>query len=93
MAADPEALAQLARLLGDERLRRASIEEVQLAIDRGSAILTEGLVNEAAASDDVTDRASGIAFLEARLQFLQPLLTREQHTRLHEAIEEKLASW
>jgi len=93
MAPEPEALAQIARLLGDPGLRSAAPEGVREAVDRGFERLVTGLLEEAAASDDVVDRASGLEFLEARLAYLGQLLTEEQKTRLSSALRAKIESW
>ena len=63
MANDPEALAQIARLLRDERLRDASPDEAQRRIEQDLERLADGLVLEATASDDVTDQPSAIVFI------------------------------
>ena len=55
MAKDPEALAQIARLLADERFASPP-SQTRTAIDTHFERLLEGIVAEAAASDDVSDR-------------------------------------
>ena len=93
MAEDPEAHAQLARLLGDERVRIAGTDEIHAAVEQGFNGLVEGLLAEATASDDVIDRASGLDFVSQRLRFLGDLLTVGQHARLLQALEEKIEAW
>lgn len=83
----------MARLLMEERLRDASPEELSRAVDTGFERLAEGIVAEASASDDVVDRESALAFVNARIEFLGPLLSNDQKQRLRAAIEEKVASW
>jgi hypothetical protein len=83
----------MARLLMEERLRDASPEELSRAVDAGFEQLAEGIVAEASASDDVVDRESALAFVNARIEFLGPLLSNDQKQRLRAAIEEKVASW
>jgi hypothetical protein len=90
MAQDPEARAQLARLLRDVGLRLASPDDIQAAVDHGFDTLVEGIVAEAAASDDVTDRESAIAFVRLRLESLEGMLTVEQSSRLLESLQEKI---
>jgi hypothetical protein len=93
VAANPEALAQLARLLGDERLRGAKTEAVRSAVEERFPALVDGLIIEATASDDVIDRDSGLAFLNERLSFFGDLISPEQRTRLLEALRAKLEAW
>jgi hypothetical protein len=93
LANDPEAQAQIARLLGDEGLKAAGAAELHTAVDAGFTRLVEGLVMEAGASDDVIDRASALAFLDDRLRFLEPVIDREQRQRLREVLEAKLETW
>jgi hypothetical protein len=93
MAGDPEARTQIARLLRDERLRNAAPGELAAAVDSGIEMLAEGIVAEASASDDVSDRESAIAFIDARLAFLESLVSNEQKQRIRKAIEDRLKSW
>ena len=93
LATDPEALTQLARLLGVESLRDSSAEAVQAGFDARFTHLVHALVDEAAASDDVIDCESAMAYIEGRLRFLGPLLTEEQQSRLYEALREKIEAW
>ena len=93
MATDPEAQAQLARLLRDESLRSASDAELRRAVDRGFEALVEGVVAEAAASDDVTGQESAMSFVQLRLQSLTPVLEDKQAARLVEAVREKISRW
>jgi hypothetical protein len=93
MAEDPEALAQISRLLGDSSLRAADAEEVRRAVEGGMQRLVEGLYAEAAASDDVIDRESALAFLDDRLRFLGPLLSEDQRTRAWDALLAMIETW
>ena len=93
MAENPEALAQIARLLGEERLRTARLEDVRSAVDARFASLVEGVLAEAAASDDVTDRDSALAFIHDRVRFLEPLLRDDQRELLMKELAESVASW
>ena len=93
MAEDPEALAQIARLLGDERLRTASAEDVRASVDARLEQLADGLLAEATASDDVIDRESALDFVNDRLRFFGTLLSDGQRTRLLEALRERIEAW
>jgi hypothetical protein len=93
VATDPEALAQLARLLGNHALRTSSNDEVRKAVSSGIERLAEGLVAEAAASDDVTDGASATAFVESRMSFFKELLDATATTRLKQAVQDKIDAW
>jgi hypothetical protein len=92
VAEKPEANIQLARLLGEPG-RSFAPAEASVLIEQRLALIAEGLIGEAAASDDVTDRASARAFLEDRLEFLSPLLTGQQLARLRAAVEKKIEAW
>jgi hypothetical protein len=93
VASDPEALAQLARLLGNNALRTSNETEVRAAASANIERLAEGLAAEAAASDDVTDLESAMLFLKDRLNFLNGLLDDDTGTRLWQAIQDKIESW
>jgi hypothetical protein len=93
MASQPEALAQVSRLLADGRLRNASPAEVDAALEKGFDLFVEGLVAEAAASDDVSDRDSALAFLDDRLAFFEGLISAEQRARLREALQKRIETW
>ncbi|OGO51337.1 MAG: hypothetical protein A2148_10555 [Chloroflexi bacterium RBG_16_68_14] len=95
-------MLQIARLIGadlfaqrfgppqtaepDAGVLRALIEE---RLDE----IARGLVEEAAASDDVVDRASAVSYLEDRLRTLGDLLAPEQVERVREAFREGTAGW
>jgi hypothetical protein len=86
-----EALAQLARMLGDESLRTAPPDQTRatVSLDR----LADALVLEATASDDVYDRSSAMTYLEKRLQFLSVVLDPSQVEPLREAVSERVEQW
>jgi hypothetical protein len=92
---DPEALAQIARLLGDDSLRVAGIEEVRLRVAEGLDLLAEGLLAEAVASDDVTDVESALSFLEARLGTFRTFLDSDPAlaSRLWRVLQAKIGTW
>jgi hypothetical protein len=93
VASNPEALAQLARLLGNHALRTSTSDEVRAAASANIDRLADGLVAEAAASDDVTDRESALEFLESRIRFFNDLFREETRTRLWDAIQVKIDAW
>ena len=93
MAIDPEAQAQLARLLADESLRAASRDEFARAIDAHFEQLVGGIVAEAAASDDVFDTDSGLEFAAKRVDNLSSVLTAGQQSRLLTAVRGKIEAW
>lgn len=93
MASDPEAQTQLARLLGDDALRTAGPEALRRAADEHFDRLVDGIVAEAAASDDVTDRESALSFVALRLQSLAGVLDGQQTSRLLEAVQERVNTW
>jgi hypothetical protein len=66
---------------------------VQALADRRFDHLVDGLVAEAAASDDVFDRASASDFVDARLSDLAPILTENQLARLRDAVNGKIEAW
>ena len=93
MANDPEAQTQLARLLRDDSLRSASARRLSEAVDAGLDTLANGLVSEAAASDDVVDQESARSFVRLRLDTLRSVLTEEQTSRLLAAVQGKIEAW
>ena len=93
MASNPEALAQLARLLGNNALRTSTEVEARAAASAQIERLADGLVAEAAASDDVTDVESAREFLRERLNFLKGFLDESTGTRLWQLIQDKIDTW
>jgi hypothetical protein len=93
MAADPEALAQLSRLLGETLEAGISRSDAVVAIERRFDRLVDGLVVEAAASDDVFDRDSAFEFVDARLKDLSLFLSEDQSSRLRDALRGKIEAW
>ena len=86
-------MAQLARLLSDDSLSEADDATVRSAIDSKFWSLVEGLMGEAAVSDDVTDRNSAEAYLESRVEFLSGVLSDEQAGRLIETLKAGVETW
>ena len=76
-------------------MRTATPEEALRSIEAGFDLLVDGLLAEAAASDDVTDAESAVSFLDMRLRkfrtFLEfdPVLT----PRLWQALRAKIDAW
>ncbi len=93
MSSGPEAMVQLARLLGQPRMREATPSDMHAAIDAHFSALVQGVVAEASASDDVFDRESALAFVTARVAFLAPLLRDDQRSRLLESLSSQVATW
>lgn len=108
MGTNPEALLQLARILGRDALfARLGIQgsgvppelsETQLSAARALAgervdDLVRALLEEAAACDDVIDAASGLAYLEDRLDFLGELLSEETRARVREGYGAVARGW
>ncbi len=99
-----ELLLQLARLVGPlafaERFGPPLLLETIPDVEALRALVEErldhvarGLVEEAAASDDVIDAASAITYLEDRLRTLDDLLTPQQADRIRSAFREGTAGW
>lgn len=93
MATDPEALTQLSRLVGESISPAATPAEVQRMLEARLDILTDGIVAEAAASDDVLDRESALEFVSARLDDLAKWLSEGQRTRLLASARGKIDTW
>jgi hypothetical protein len=93
MATDPEALTQLSRLIGEPLSPAATPAEVQRVLDERLETLRDGIVAEAAASDDVFDRESALEFVAARVDDLAKWLNGAQKARLLEALRGKIDTW
>jgi len=93
MATDPEALTQLSRLVGESISPTATPAEVQRVLEQRLDSLTDGIVAEAASSDDVFDRQSALEFVTARVEDLAKWLTEAQRTRLLDAAQGKIDTW
>jgi hypothetical protein len=101
----PIQLAQLARLVGAEELDSAlggrgeadakGVDSAGLRafLEERLERLARGLLEEAIASDDVVDAASGETYLEDRLAFFGDLLPEEQRQRLRELFMEAARRW
>ena len=93
MAADPEAQTQLSRLLGEQSLPGVTPEALRPLLTERFSALVDALVEDAAASDDVTDAESALAYLQSRLQRLEPMIGAEMASRLMEALQAKISTW
>ncbi|HEU0072412.1 MAG TPA: hypothetical protein VFS30_00235 [Dehalococcoidia bacterium] len=93
MATDPEALTQLSRLVGESFSPTATPVEVQRILEQRLDSLTDGIVAEAASSDDVFDRPSAIEFVTARVDDLAKWLSEAQRARLLDAAQGKIDTW
>ena len=97
-----ERLLQIARLAGIdafvERFGPPHSAEPEAAalrslIDARLDAIARALVEEAAASDDVTDASGADSYLEDRLTTLGDLLSSEQADRLRAAFAERTRDW
>ena len=88
-----EGLVQLSRLLGDVGLRFSSPEAARAAVRTGRQALLDGLVNEAAQSDDVFDIESALRYVEERLRSLSDLVDEDLRRELRDAATEQIEKW
>lgn len=89
MPADPRP-RQAARLLGLETVDAAS---ARAAFAQDPGRLAAGLVDEAAASDDVTSAATALDYLETRLAYLGDLIDAATGTAVRERFTEAVRGW
>jgi hypothetical protein len=97
-----ERLLQLARLVGIEAFSERfgppqtadpAPDALRTLIEERLDAIAHALIEEAAASDDVTDVTSAQAYLEDRLATLGDLLSDEQAERLREAFRVATKGW
>jgi Lon protease-like protein len=97
-----ERLLQLARLAGidvfTERFgppqsAAPDPDALRRLVDERLDAIARALVEEAAASDDVTDAAGAQSYLEDRLTTLGDLLAKQQGERLRSAFRERTKEW
>ncbi len=97
-----EGLVQIARLIGVDlfterfgspRTAEPEAGELRALIDERLDHIARALLEEAAASDDVTDTAAATAYLEDRLRTLGDLFTSEQAERIRAAFGESTSGW
>ena len=97
-------LLQLARLIGlDAFAERFGSPRLVDGMPNGDALralvderlehVAAHLVEEAAASDDVTESASANGYLEDRLRTLRELISPEQSGRIEAICRERTAEW
>lgn len=102
------ALVQLVRMLGradtlaalgvesepePNELSAAQRDRLSVLIDAQLENVASELIDEAAASDDVHDRATALQFIGDRIAGFRDLLTAEQVERLAEGISSGVADW
>jgi hypothetical protein len=102
---NPIQLAQLVRLLGAGEVAGASVaggqarvegidlNRLRALVDEGLERMARGLLEEAAASDDVVDVPSAETYLEDRLVFFGELLSEGQRRRLRELFMAVARRW
>lgn len=84
-------LTQLARILG---IPSDSDEAaVKAAASASPGRLAEALFQEAADSDDVIDTESAVAYMEARLEYLSPLLPDDAKGGIRAGFHERIKAW
>ena len=88
-----EARAQLARLLGDESLRSAAPEDARATLRQHVSRLVDGLVDEAARSDDVFDRDSALTYLERRLESLSDVIDGDLRREVSDMARDRIEHW
>ena len=97
-----EQLLQLARLLGGDayaerfgspRTADPGADALRALVEERLEHLAQGLVEEAAASDDVIDVASATGYLEDRLRTLSGVLTDGQAGRSRTLFQEGTRQW
>jgi hypothetical protein len=93
MAEQAEALTQLSRLLADPALRQADAASLRRHIHASLPLLADGLVAEAAASDDVMDHDSALAYLDRRLAFFGGLIDAVDQASLRAELVRRIESW
>jgi len=102
MTPRPELLRQISRLAGQDVFASRfgsldtaapSVEELRALIDERCDEIAAALVEEAAASDDVTSPETAQAYLDDRLRTLGDILTPEQAERLLTAFAGKTSGW
>lgn len=97
-----ETLTQLARLIGIDlyterfgspQTTEPTDEELAALIDDRLGEIADGLIAEAAASDDVLDAGSAEEYLADRLRTLAGFLSEQQQTSLRTAFAEGTKDW
>jgi hypothetical protein len=84
-------LTQLARILG---IPSDSDEAaVQAAASASPDRLADALFREAADSDDVIDLESAVAYMEARLEYLSPLVPDVAKSNIRSDFHQRVKAW
>jgi hypothetical protein len=84
-------LTQLARILG---IPKDSDEAaVKAAASASPGRLADALFREAADSDDVIDLESAVAYMEARLEYLSPLVPDDAKPAVRTDFHERVKAW
>lgn len=97
-----EQLLQLARLagaaafadrFGPPQTADPEVEALRGLVEERLGEVARSLVEEAAASDDVTDIRSAETYLEDRLRTLDDLLTKDQTERIRVGFRDSIKAW
>ena len=97
-----EHLLQLARLIGPDvfvarfgppQTAEPELVHLRALVEERLDHIVRMLVEEAAASDDITDMVSASAYLDDRLRMLEDLLAPEQAASIRAAFREQTAAW
>ena len=97
-----ERLLQLARLIGPDvfvarfgppQTAEPELVHLRALVEERLDHIVRMLVEEAAASDDITDMVSASAYLDDRLRMLQDLLAPDQAASIRAAFREQTAAW
>jgi hypothetical protein len=97
-----EQFIQLARLsgyaafagrFGPPHTAQPQEDAIRAFIDEHIEELARGLVEEAAASDDITDKVSAESYLADRLAFFDNVLTDAQASSIRDRFRTLISSW
>jgi hypothetical protein len=84
-------LTQFARILGSPS--DSDEAAVKAAASASPDRLADALFQEAADSDDVIDTESAVAYMEARLEYLSPLLPDEARDVIRSSFHQRVKAW
>jgi hypothetical protein len=84
-------LTQLARILGIPN--ESDEAAVQAAASASPELLAGALFREAADSDDVIDLESAVAYMEARMEYLHPLVPEPAKSAVRREFHQRLKAW
>ncbi len=102
-----QALQQLARILGRQRLAQRlglpgplpdrltpdQVTALQALVEEHIQELVQAMLEEAAACDDVIDAASALAYLDDRLAFWESFLSEGQKERIRVGFRAYASRW